>query len=86
MESMEPEIALPAGESATPRVVFSELIDGWLREGERLHESAAEGDGQPTGAVVSAPADGWRARTAELWRRSSSGTGSRRWSRSACCR
>ncbi|MFL5306170.1 MAG: hypothetical protein ACJ8F1_13210 [Polyangia bacterium] len=65
---MEPETALPATDAAPPRVVFSELIDGWLREGERLHEKAAEGDPQFAGAVVSSPAEGWRARTAELWR------------------
>ncbi|HVT06995.1 MAG TPA: hypothetical protein VHO67_06040 [Polyangia bacterium] len=70
MESMEPEIAPPAAEPAPPQVVFSELIDRWLREGERLHETAPANDDEGGTAASHAgpPPDSWRARTAELWR------------------
>jgi hypothetical protein len=73
MEPMEPEIALPTGEPAATQFVFSELIDGWLREGERLHELAPQSgqgveDSEPAGTGAASPLDGWRARTAELWR------------------
>jgi hypothetical protein len=72
MKAMEPETTLPeVGQPAEPQFVFSELIDGWLREGERLHERSPEG-GDEAGALAAAAApevqDGWRARTTELWR------------------
>ncbi|HVY38912.1 MAG TPA: hypothetical protein VHM31_13300 [Polyangia bacterium] len=69
MESMEPEIALPTAEPAPPPVVFSELIDRWLREGERLHEAAPPDDGSAAaGSDAGLARDSWRTRTAELWR------------------
>ena len=69
MESMESDSALPDGDPASREVVFSELIDRWLRDGERLHEAASEAEGTDlTRGGPVASSDGWRARTAELWR------------------
>lgn len=68
MESTEPQIALPTAEPAPAQVVFSELIDRWLREGERLHEAASNDGSVAAGRDADPVPDGWRARTAELWR------------------
>ena len=72
MKSMESDIALPDGDLAPSEVVFSELIDRWLRDGDRLHEAAPALEGTDV-AVGAAHFPGMR------FGRLLGGTGRRGW-------
>jgi len=58
------------------QVLFSEMIDEWLRAGERLSDpSPPDGTESPQDRVTAATGsgstvmlDGWRSRAGELWR------------------